>query len=187
GTSTNEVAQDYADRLSRGIASCEGILSDAVRALLSRKPQNHSANKGGLVFCHLLNISQCEYTEFQRELAVVVYNPDTESLLTYVRLPVGRDIQLVVTDPDGLELDHQVLPVAPHRLGVPERTSTAPFEIVFPAAVPPLGISVYQLAPGIPAPDVARTGSIRDDFLELEKQLDYVENKARFFFLLSRT
>ncbi|CAN8007052.1 unnamed protein product, partial [Ixodes pacificus] len=74
GTSTNEVAQDYADQLSRGIASCE--------------------------------------------LAVVVYNPDTESLLTYVRLPVGRDIQLVVTDPDGLELEHQVLPVAPHRYAI---------------------------------------------------------------------
>ncbi|EEC11490.1 lysosomal alpha-mannosidase, putative, partial [Ixodes scapularis] len=129
GTSTHEVAQDYANQLSRGIASCE--------------------------------------------LAVVVYNPDTESLLTYVRLPVGRDIQLVVTDPDGLELEHQVLPVAPHRLGVPERTSTAPSEIVFPALVPPLGMSVYKMEPGIPAPNVAKTGSVRDDFLELEQQLDY--------------
>ncbi|KAM7293892.1 hypothetical protein ISCGN_023467 [Ixodes scapularis] len=111
------------------------------------------------------------------QLAVVVYNPDTESLLTYVRLPVGRDIQLVVTDPDGLELEHQVLPVAPHRLGVPERTSTAPSEIVFPALVPPLGMSVYKMEPGIPAPNVAKTGSVQDDFLELEQQLDYVENK----------
>lgn len=50
--------------------------------------------------------------------------------------------------------------------------------------VPPLGISVYKLAPGIPAPNVARTSGIRDDFLELEKELDYVENKARLFIFL---
>ncbi|CAN7938249.1 unnamed protein product, partial [Ixodes hexagonus] len=175
GTSTNQVVLDYVDRLMRGITSCEATVGpDALWTLLSRSPEKPPAEKGALVFCHLLNISQCEFTESKREFSVLLYNPDSESLSTYVRFPVRRNAQVVVTGPNGSELEHQLIPVAPHRSEIPERTSTAPLELVFPATVPPLGISVYRLAPGIPEPNAA--SSVEDNFLELEKPLDFIEN-----------
>ena len=46
--------------------------------------------------CRLSNISSCEYTEKNKNFVVVLYNPSSQNVTTYVRLPVMEKLYQVL-------------------------------------------------------------------------------------------
>ena len=51
-------------------------------------------------FCLQLNVSQCDATETSSQFVATIYNPKSQMVTTFVRLPVTEGAFTVV-DPDG--------------------------------------------------------------------------------------
>lgn len=93
-----------------------------------------------------LNISQCELTEKSQQFATVIYNPSSQTLDKYVRIPVVNT-QYVVQDPEGIKLPTQVVPIPQGVRNIPGRFSAAKYELVFLASdIPPLGFKTYHVS-----------------------------------------
>ena len=56
-----------------------------------------------LQFCLQLNVSECETSETSERFVVNAYNPRSQDVTTYVRLPVTAGAYTVL-DPDGTVL-----------------------------------------------------------------------------------
>lgn len=54
-----------------------------------------------LQFCLQLNVSECETSESSSRFVVTAYNPRSQEVTTYVRLPVNSG-SYTVLDPDGI-------------------------------------------------------------------------------------
>ena len=58
------------------------------RKLLLKEQNTESKETLEFHSCLLINISSCEYTENNIKFVVTLYNPSSQPLTTYVRLPV---------------------------------------------------------------------------------------------------
>ncbi|XP_065303073.1 lysosomal alpha-mannosidase-like isoform X2 [Dermacentor albipictus] len=69
GTSTEDVAHDYANILYKGIKRCELVIASGLVSMMNRgaTPSTEVAHQLG--FCHLLNQSDCPLTEREHEQA----------------------------------------------------------------------------------------------------------------------
>ncbi|KAG8190302.1 hypothetical protein JTE90_012589 [Oedothorax gibbosus] len=139
GTEKQHVADDYSRMLSQGYALCEDAVGRSMRILLSNDtilPKLH--------FCENLNISKCTFTEMENQYLVVIYNSFAHPVKTYVRLPVvneGFTVRQVTKRRRFVPA--QVIPIPPSVISLPERSSLAVNELVFPVSLPPLGFSIY--------------------------------------------
>ncbi|XP_064486675.1 lysosomal alpha-mannosidase-like isoform X2 [Ornithodoros turicata] len=104
GTATEEVVWDYIDMLWAGILRCESAIRDSISYLMNSN--KHSFSVLPFKFCHLLNISQCSFTEKEKQFTVVVYNPMSRQENVAVRLPVTVK-SATVTDSKGSEVEVQ--------------------------------------------------------------------------------
>ncbi|EEC04507.1 lysosomal alpha-mannosidase, putative [Ixodes scapularis] len=150
GTSKRSVAEDYSLLLWKGIVDCEAVIGSAVTKLTGQSEANVQWG-----FCHALNISQCAITESwgvpgpneQRggptELTVLVYNPMSQALSTYVRLPVNDGHSFEVRDYQGRDTEPQVMPLIMTIPNIPDRRSCARSELVIPVELPPLGYTTF--------------------------------------------
>ncbi|GFT23386.1 lysosomal alpha-mannosidase [Trichonephila clavipes] len=139
GTEKQHVAEDYTRMLSEGHALCEDAIGRAMRLLLSNDtilPRLH--------FCNNLNVSQCVFTELEKQFLVVVYNPLAHPVRTYLRLPVtGEGFLVRQVNRRRRSVPAQVIPIPPPIISLPERSSLAVYELIFPVSLPPLGFSLY--------------------------------------------
>ncbi|XP_058798007.1 lysosomal alpha-mannosidase-like isoform X1 [Phymastichus coffea] len=130
GTEKQHVAEDYARLLHHSVKNGERLASDALRKLMSKNNTNN--NKLVLHSCLLFNISSCEYTSANSKFVVTVYNPTSQPLNTYVRVPV-QQLQYSVKDFNGKILLNQILPIPEQVQKIPGRLSPATHELVFQA------------------------------------------------------
>ncbi|XP_037529043.2 lysosomal alpha-mannosidase-like [Rhipicephalus sanguineus] len=154
----------------------EEVISASVASLLNLAASDAEDSARQLHFCHLLNQSECSYTETQREFSVIVYNPASVRVSPYVRLPLGSSDRsgISVIGPDGARLQNQVLPLASHGHGIPESLSHARTSLVFRANIEPLGATLYNV--NYDTPDQAPTPEpyfvlpdFRSSFIENER------------------
>ncbi|XP_055014640.1 LOW QUALITY PROTEIN: lysosomal alpha-mannosidase [Boleophthalmus pectinirostris] len=137
GTSKQHVANDYARRLANGWNTCQVVVSNSLSAL--------SGSAAPRVYCDLLNISVCSFTESSPEFTVTVFNPLGRSLLWPVRLPVNGS-RYSVSDPGGNPVDSQVAPVSDSTRDLRRGRGFAVNELVFEVQAPPLGFSSYTVS-----------------------------------------
>ena len=141
GTAKQHVTDDYALRLHNGIQACDDLMMEAL---------SQDTNGGCRLeaSCHLLNISQCAFTEqFNDAMSITLYNPTATLTTSPVRLPVADcNIKYMVTDHDGRELEYQLVPVPSEVLKIPGRVSKASCELVFIASnLQPLGMTTFRV------------------------------------------
>uniref|UniRef100_S4RY66 Alpha-mannosidase n=1 Tax=Petromyzon marinus TaxID=7757 RepID=S4RY66_PETMA len=156
GTEKQQVAYDYAVRLSLGWDSCQMLVSNALSALSgSGKPTE---------ICRYLNISVCPATESASAFTVVLYNPLGQSVTENVRLPVNGS-RYLVQDPSGATMVSKsiivvVFPVSDATRAVRRTLGTASGELVFQAAIPPLGFARFSVSRAARRPAEALTGFV---------------------------
>ncbi|XP_077544779.1 lysosomal alpha-mannosidase-like [Haemaphysalis longicornis] len=174
GTSTDIVASDYAHRLYQGMKKCERVINGNLVSLLDPGTLPTENVSELLATCHLLNQSDCPYTEENSQFSMVLYNPTSVPVPTYVRLPLRTldGPMIFVTGPDGSQVPTQVVPLAPHRHGIPESTGGSVSSLVFKATAGPLGASVYRVNVA-----AAEPWSYPTNFLKLDEPAKYIENE----------
>ncbi|CAH0387767.1 unnamed protein product [Bemisia tabaci] len=163
GTEKQHVAADYARQLAEGFAKCDLLTSAALNKLMKLSPHEkqvdedmtekpkHSLPEEKLSFqsCNLLNISSCPISERHSRFVVTVYNPQSQNVSKYVRLPIVNQATYTVYDPEGKILVTQIVPIHPAVLEIPGRSalSQATHELIFQAEdVPPLGYKSYYVS-----------------------------------------
>lgn len=137
GTSKQHVANDYARRLAAGWSSCQTVVSNSLSAL--------SGSTAPRVYCDSLNVSVCPITEASPQFTLTVYNPLGRPVLWPVRLPVNGS-RYSVTDPQGNQVDCQVVPVSGSTRAVRKNRGFAVNELLFEVQAPPLGFSSYSVS-----------------------------------------
>ncbi|XP_054707229.1 lysosomal alpha-mannosidase-like [Uloborus diversus] len=139
GTEKQHVSDDYSKMLSEGYSQCKEAVGKSIRLLLS-----NSTILPRLQFCDDLNISQCVFTEIESQFLVIVFNSLVQPVKTFVRLPVtGEGYLIRQMMRRRRSLPAQVLPIPPSVISLPERSSLAVNELIFPITIPPLGFSIY--------------------------------------------
>ncbi|KAH6921432.1 hypothetical protein HPB50_000149 [Hyalomma asiaticum] len=95
------------------ITYANGFLQEVIRyslsSLMSLAAKGTVHSERQLHFCHLLNQSECRYTETLREFSVIVYNPASVRVSPYLRLPLGTSDRsgVSVIGPDGARIEYQ--------------------------------------------------------------------------------
>ncbi|XP_064486677.1 lysosomal alpha-mannosidase-like [Ornithodoros turicata] len=181
GTSKELVVLDYVQSLWRGIQECEAVIRGTFALMMDANQFAFTPER--FRFCHLLNISECEFTERNSKFVIVVYNPLSRPENVIVRFPVtSKDVK--VTDHTGKKVKAQVAELLEHRTRIPERKSNATLELVTVVPVPALGFSAFNIAVATkqPLPKSYRRQHLREippamnPYLELEKQERFIEN-----------
>jgi lysosomal alpha-mannosidase len=139
GTEKQEVAFDYAQRLSTGIDTAASVINQAYAQLLPRVGQPPPAAPQFL--CQLTNISQCLQTDGQDRFTLTLWNPTIHPVLHHFRMPVTRNY--TVRDPSGQPILAELIPASDSTKRIPGRTTTAMNQLIFRANLPALGFSTY--------------------------------------------
>ena len=103
---------------------------------------------GEFISCLQLNISVCEFTQKSaNNIVVTVFNPLARPVRQYVRVPV-LNYTYVVTDVNGKEIKHQIVPVPAEVLALTNlRNNTTQDELVFEAYVEKLESYYIKIKP----------------------------------------
>ncbi|CAD6203815.1 GSCOCG00009812001-RA-CDS [Cotesia congregata] len=141
GTEKQHVAEDYARLLYSSFNYGTKIVSKAISRMLKINPQAPDAEFHS---CFLLNISSCVFTESSGNFVVTLYNPASQSMSNYIRVPVNGNAYKV-SDTFGSEIVTQLLPVPQFVRQTPGRNSNSTKELVFFAEIPPLGYQSFYV------------------------------------------
>ncbi|GAB1861211.1 Lysosomal alpha-mannosidase [Camponotus japonicus] len=146
GTEKQLVADDYARLLYESISHAEEIISEAIGKWSGMTNILDPSFK--TFTCLDLNISSCAFSEKNDTLiVVVVYNPLSRPVSTYIRLPVNGNSYVVTSLSDGRSLASQIVPIPESVQKIPGRLSDALNEIVFHAAdIPAFGLRFYSVS-----------------------------------------
>ncbi|KAJ8675629.1 hypothetical protein QAD02_011415 [Eretmocerus hayati] len=145
GTERQHVADDYVATLYRSMKDGERLASAAL-CKLSRKDGN---SRQKFKSCFTLNVSSCVYSSESENFVVTVYNPTSQSVNSYVRIPVQNHI-FGVTNHEGTQLITQMVPIPQAILRLPGRDSVADHELVFKAEnIPSLGYLSFYISQNI--------------------------------------
>ncbi|XP_044735005.1 lysosomal alpha-mannosidase-like isoform X1 [Chrysoperla carnea] len=143
GTEKQHVTHDYVRLLTQAVNQCNDIVTDSLNKLLTSK--SNSKQKLSLTQC-ALNISQCDVSERSEKFATVIYNPSSQSIDKYIRVPIVGKVNYSVKDPNGNNVETQVVPLPSGVLNLPGRFSLATQELVFLASnIPPFGYKTYYI------------------------------------------
>ncbi|CAG0879219.1 unnamed protein product [Darwinula stevensoni] len=144
GTAKQHVTDDYYRLISLGLDATWTVVRDALKSMMGG---------GGTLemsHCPFLNISSCEVSENENTLILTLYNPLGRPRSHPARVPVppagGGDAPVYhVYDHTGAELTVDVMPIPGPVLTVPGRSSSAKFELVFLASLPPMGFANFYI------------------------------------------
>ena len=142
GTEKQAVADDYHAWLADGMNAAEEVVAKAIEAMLGVDEDAGASSDGKdkFVFCPLLNESRCEFSTSQTAFAATVYNPTSFRREIPVAIPVSLAASRPwrVVGPNGRRLDADTI--------VGEADGHA--NVVFVAAIEPLGLSSYLISTG---------------------------------------
>ncbi|XAR50386.1 Alpha-mannosidase [Bertholletia excelsa] len=160
GTEKQHVANDYAKRLSIGYNEAEELVAASLACMAESASKSGCSNTvTKFQQCPLLNISYCPASEVDlssgKKLVVVVYNSLGWKRNDVVKIPVING-NVTVQDPNGKEIESQILPLVNASLGSrnfyaaaymgKSPSATPKFWLSFTASVPPLGFSTYIIS-----------------------------------------
>ncbi|KAM0728650.1 Lysosomal alpha-mannosidase [Formica fusca] len=140
GTEKQLVADDYARLLYKSMSDAGEIISEAIWKWAEKANKSEPSYK--IFTCLELNISSCAFFEEKDKFVVIVYNPMSRSVDTYVRLPVTGNSYEVESLSDSVDAV-QIVPIPERVQKIPGRSSAAINEIVFRAGIPPFGTRSY--------------------------------------------
>jgi len=144
GTERQHVTNDYAKRLSIGIDACISVISKSFNNILATF-FNIESSDANVVFCPLLNISQCSEIEGKNEYTAIIYNPLPRPIGSWVKLPINTNDYTVNEVETGEDILSDAVPIYNEIKSIPERKSQANFNLIFRADLPSLGFRVYTI------------------------------------------
>lgn len=145
GTEKQYVADDYAQKLSIGVEKCSGVVDFSLQSIVKARFDQDLRTK--LVYCPLLNATECGPIEHSFNYTVVVYNPLARNVSAWITLPID-DVRVKIID---LETQKPVptaetAEIYEEERDIVERRSRAQYRLVFQAAeLPPLGFRTYRV------------------------------------------
>ena len=142
GTEKQHVAYDYAKRLAKGVALGLEVISNSLK-MLGSKISKEKMEDGFIEFCPLLNISECGPIEKSKQFVTVLYNPLPRLVSYFVRVPTVTTEYSVFELENPTEVRSDFFPIYPEVKAIPERNSSANFDLVFEAQLPPLGFKTF--------------------------------------------
>ena len=146
GTERQHVANDYAKRLSIGTDKCESILKSSFSTLVNKNSnKNYGNNTVGIVYCSLLNITECLPIEGAHYFSVIIYNPLGQPVNTWLRIPVTLSGYTVFELSTSKYIDSEAVTIYDETKAIPGRKSSATSMVLFQASLPPLGFNTYVL------------------------------------------
>ena len=134
GTEKQNVADNYAQRLSLGTAN---LFNEVIKASYFWL--------GPAYFCPKLNISECDPTEDLDWMIMMIFNPLGQHTDKWIRLPVNSS-NYIVKDIDNNLVIFEFVELYNETLKIPDRDSKAHYELVFKApSIPPVGYTFYVI------------------------------------------
>jgi len=143
GTEKQHVADDYSKNLGIGVEKSLDVISESVNSILKRRFSRDSRTR--IVYCSLLNITECLPIENQENFNVVLYNPLPRSIQTWLTLPVVSINHHVFDSETERPIVSDTAPVYEQINHVLERKSKANLRLIFRADLPPMGFRVYSV------------------------------------------
>jgi lysosomal alpha-mannosidase len=143
GTEKQHVADDYAKRLWSGTAKCVNVVENSLNAII--KINFNATNKSPIIYCPLLNSTECLPIEDKKTFTIVVYNPLPRSIQSWISLPVLGAKHNITEAVTGKTVISDSSLVYPEIRLIKERKSLADYNLVFKADLPPLGYSLIYL------------------------------------------
>ncbi|CAF3076283.1 unnamed protein product [Rotaria sp. Silwood2] len=139
GTEKQEVAFDYAMRLSEGIDAAVDVINKAYDKLLSK--DNQTPLNAPQFLCQLTNISECLPIEGQDQFTLTLWNPTVHTISHHVRVPVTKNY--TIRDTTGHAILADLIPISEATMKIPGRKSFAINQLVFRVVLPALGFNTY--------------------------------------------
>ncbi|OQR68526.1 lysosomal alpha-mannosidase-like [Tropilaelaps mercedesae] len=176
GTAKQHVNNDYTRMASIALSEGEEVLKEALSVLSG----SASLQNEDITFCRGLNISQCDRIDKLINgdgVTVLVYNPASQKVDTYVRVPMTTYKDFSVTDASGRNIPFDIVPISESVKRLAERTSKANYELVFPVKIEALSFasvtihhrpSGKQIPWSYPELQITELRTIKRDGLELD-------------------
>ena len=183
GTEKQHVASDYHVRIHKGMQKAQQVVARTLGGLVQGESGQNAMN---FEFCDLLNSSICPQTieyssSVDGKFFVTIYNSLSSKREVPVFVPVSLDLHesWEAIAPDGSNLPVDVLPLSKatetlqrYHYGKAYKEQVVPdAEVVFSAAAPPLGYSVYLIQPSTQQNTVKRASnenfSISNDLISV--------------------
>ncbi|XP_054165688.1 lysosomal alpha-mannosidase-like [Oppia nitens] len=145
GTSPQWTVNDYDQRLFSATDAIREVVDRTYEKLLPLNRQSSEITVPKQIICDRLNISQCLVSETSDQLTLLIYNPMGRPVSQWFRIPVISNTSVYeMYDSTGSKVDDiHIVPVSQKVLKIPERTTTAKYEIVFRANITALGFVTY--------------------------------------------
>ncbi|XP_017796881.1 PREDICTED: lysosomal alpha-mannosidase-like [Habropoda laboriosa] len=165
GTEKQLVAEDYARILNSAIEQGLNIISEAMSDW-----RTNGQLKGDMYACMELNISSCSYTEDQ-DTELTIYNPLSQKVDSNIRVPVQIGSYNVVDLTDDVTVTSHLVPVPNSVQKIPGRNSSAMYELLFIATLPPLGYRSFKVTKNseitYPVVTTSKAYSISNEFYDV--------------------
>ena len=145
GTERQHVANDYAKRLSIGIDQCLSVIGKSFSRILEKYFGQYGDLDQAVIFCPLLNISQCQDIEGKYQYTAIVYNPLPRPIKKWIKLPVITNDCTVNEIETGTLIFSEFSTVYDETKKIPERNSQANYNLVFQSDLPALGFKLYAI------------------------------------------
>ncbi|KAB7502024.1 Lysosomal alpha-mannosidase [Armadillidium nasatum] len=145
GTAKQHVTDDYYKRLFIGMLGTNELLSEGFRKMT--QSSNSVPKCTEYVYCPLLNISSCPFTEDQQSFVVNIYNPVSRVISSYVRIPIIKPVHYEILNEKEEKIEYNVIPLPKEVKLIPGRDSKAEYELVFLAKdLPAFGVQQYLVS-----------------------------------------
>ncbi|XP_054167857.1 lysosomal alpha-mannosidase-like [Oppia nitens] len=142
GTSPQVTINDYISRLYSASDALSEVINRTYKKLLPKQESIKTIPKQ--VICDRLNISQCYVSENSNEFTLIIYNPIARPVSQWFRIPVNANDNYEVYDSNGTKVnDIHVVPVSQKLIKIPERTTSAKYELVFRGNLNAMGFVTY--------------------------------------------
>lgn len=150
GTAKQHVTNDYAARISKGLAEAEPLFAQSLVQSLGGGGGGGDrvlSTSSSLTRCPLLNVSSCEATETLspgKAVAVLAWNPLAWARVEHIRLPVPSACSgLRVLDAHtGQHVASALLPAPEPRAPL---AGPASHQLAFSVSLPPLSVSTFTV------------------------------------------
>ncbi|VDM51702.1 unnamed protein product [Angiostrongylus costaricensis] len=136
GTAKENVTKDYEKRLHKSILEGEVIINDYLKKIYPRKGKKAPTH----ILCPLLNESICQPLRNHSTFAVTVFNSNSRQFSGLVKIPYYSKLSMVM-NPKGGRVSVQLMKT--FQVSSLNSHHKAPFELVIPVEVGPLGYATY--------------------------------------------
>merc|ERR1719253_964389 len=121
GTSRQDVADDYEQRITAGFKEIEVGIGKSLQKLMGTDAEFYHCNCNAEAAKDCLNVTMCSFSSSHDDFKVVAWNPMTTTYQEKqsLRIPVNGDSWSVTDDSTGKPVPAQVIPIDNRTLGIP--------------------------------------------------------------------